>query len=429
MNSPVDHPREVVITGVGVVSPIGVGVDAFRAGLAEGRSGVRPITLFDASEFPVRIGAEVVDFDPKEYIRPRKSLKVMSRDIQFGFAAADMALANAGVQEGKLDPDRFGVVFGAEMIYCELSELESMYRRCMSEGKLNFDLWGEVMASEMFPLWLLRNLPNMVACHIAIVHDARGPNNTIGQSDVSSLSAFFEAVRVIERDAADVMIVGGVGARVNPTSMSYRGDKDLSHRNDDPAHASRPFDKDRDGLVHGEGAAALILESRGHAQQRGAPILARVAGYASGHEACTETKPPTGAAIRQVLIEAMQRAKLTAGDLSHLNASGMSTIEDDPYEAQAIHAVLGDVPVTALKSVFGHIGAGCGAVELAASLVGIQKGEIPGTLNYETPDPACPVNVLARERLSIGPASSRNVLKLSSSRLGHAAALVVSGDV
>ena len=273
MSSPADNPREVVITGIGVVSPIGIGVDAFHAALLEGRSGVRPITLFDASEFPVRIGAEVVDFDPKEYVRPRKSLKVMSRDIQFGFAAADMALTSAGVQAGKLDPDRFGVVFGAEMIYCDLSELESMYRRCMIEGKLNFDLWGEVMASEMYPLWLLRNLPNMVACHIAIVHDARGPNNTIGQSDVSSLSAFFEAVRVIERDAADVMIAGAVGARVNPTSMSYRGDNDLSHRNDDPAHASRPFDAQRDGLVHGEGAAAFILESRQHAQRRGAPIL------------------------------------------------------------------------------------------------------------------------------------------------------------
>ena len=133
--------------------------------------------------------------------------------------------------------------------------------------------------------------------------------------------------------------------------------------------------------------------------------------------------------MRQVIAEAMQRANLTVGDLSHLNASGMGTIEDDPYEAQAIHAALGDVPVTALKSVFGHLGAGCGAVELAASLVGIQKGEIPRTLNYETPDPACPVNVVTGEQLKIGPASSRNVLKLSSSRLGHAAALVVTGDV
>ncbi len=250
-------PREVVITGLGVVSPIGIGRDAFRSALREGISGVRPITLFDASQFPVRIAAEVADFDPKAYVRPRKSLKVMSREIQFGFAAADFALTDAGVQPGSVEPDRFGVVFGAEMIYCDLDELIGIYRRCIAEGRFDFSRWGESMASEMYPLWLLRNLPNMVACHVAIVHDARGPNNTIGHSDVSSLAAIAEAVRVIQRGAADVMIAGGVGARINPTSMSYRGDIDQSHRNDDPARASRPFDAGRDGLVNGEGAAAF----------------------------------------------------------------------------------------------------------------------------------------------------------------------------
>ncbi|HEY2882423.1 MAG TPA: beta-ketoacyl synthase N-terminal-like domain-containing protein, partial [Pirellulales bacterium] len=276
-----DAAREVVITGVGVVSPIGIGREAFWTSLAHGVSGVRPITLFDASDNPVKIGAEVVDFDPKQYVRPRKSLKVMSRDIQFGFAAADMALADAGVAPNSQDPDRFGVVFGSEMIYCELAELEAVYRATLPEGQFDFDRWGEAMMSNIYPLWLLRNLPNMVACHIAIVHDARGPNNTIGHSDVSSLGAMIEAVRVIQRDAADIMIAGGVGARINPTSMAYRGDGDLSHRNDNPAGASRPFESNRDGLVNGEGAAAFILESRQHAQQRGAPILARVLSFAS----------------------------------------------------------------------------------------------------------------------------------------------------
>src|SRR5262245_51189311 len=182
-------PREVVITGLGVVSPIGIGIDAFTDSLRAGRSGVRPIQLFDASGFPVRIVAEVVDFDPKAYVRPRKSLKVMSREIQFGFAAADMAMAAAVLQQGQAEPDRFGVVFAAEMIYCGLDELEAVYRRSMAEGKFDFGRWGEAMMSEMYPLWLLRNLPNMVACQIAIVHDARGPNNTISLSDVSSLLA------------------------------------------------------------------------------------------------------------------------------------------------------------------------------------------------------------------------------------------------
>src|SRR5215471_2164432 len=159
-SSQIATPRDVVITGLGVVSPIGIGTEAFTASLRAGRSGVRPISLFDASGFPVRIGAEVADFDPKAYVRPRKSLKVMSREIQFGFAAADMAMTAARLQPGQAEPDRFGVVFAAEMIYCELDELEAVYRRCAAEGRFDFSRWGEAMMSEMFPLWLLRNLPN-----------------------------------------------------------------------------------------------------------------------------------------------------------------------------------------------------------------------------------------------------------------------------
>jgi len=422
-------PREVVITGVGVVSPIGIGVESFAGSLRAGQSGIRPISLFDASGFPVRIGAEVADFDPKAYVRPRKSLKVMSREIQFGFAAADMAMTDAGLQQGQAEPDRFGVVFAAEMIYCALDELEAVYRRSMAEGKFEFGRWGEAMMSEMFPLWMLRNLPNMVACQIAIVHDARGPNNTINLSDVSSLLAIIEAVRVIQRDAADIMIAGGVGARVNPTSMSYRGDGDLSHRNEEPARACRPFDADRDGLVHGEGAAAFILESRAHAQKRGAPILARVLSYASAHEPLDgnpviKLEPLTGLALRHVLSESLHRAGANPSEIGHVNAHGLGTVSDDRYEAQAIRAVLGDVPVTAPKSFFGHLGAGCGALELAASLVGMSAGEIPLTLNYEQPDRQCPVNVV-REPVQ---SEKRAALKLSSSRLGHAAAIIMAGD-
>lgn len=437
------NPREVVITGLGVVSPIGIGVEAFGASLHAGHSGIRPISLFDASGFPVRIGAEVIDFDPKAYVRPRKSLKVMSREIQFGFAAADMAMTAAGLQQGQAEPDRFGVVFAAEMIYCGLDELAAVYRRCLSEpspsagegrvrGEKQFDFsdWGEAMMSEMFPLWLLRNLPNMVACQIAIVHDARGPNNTINLSDVSSLLAIIEAVRVIERDAADIMIAGGVGARVNPTAMSYRGDGDLSHRNEDAARASRPFDAQRDGLVNGEGSAAFILESRQHAEKRGAPILARVLSYASAHEPlagnpAVKLEPLTGSAIRRVLIDSLTRAGLTASDIGHVNAHGLSTIADDRNEAQAIREILGDVPVTAPKSFFGHLGAGCGAMELAASLIGMNAGEIPITLNYEQPDPECPINVVCGEPLA---SKKRAALKFSSSRLGHAAAIIVAGE-
>jgi 3-oxoacyl-[acyl-carrier-protein] synthase II len=282
---------------------------------------------------------------------------------------------------------------------------------------------------EIYPLWLLRNLPNMVACHIAIAHDARGPNNTIGHSDVSSLNAIIEGVRVIQRDAADVMIVGGVGARVNPTSQSYRGHGDLSHRNDEPARACRPFDAERDGLVNGEGAAAFILESRQHAEKRGAPILARILGYSSAHEPQHPDQPLAGLAARRALTESLTRAGLQPADISHVNAHGLSTINDDRYEAQAIHDVLCDVPITAPKSFFGHLGAGCGAVEMVAALTALQNGEIPFTLNYEHPDPACPVDVVVGEpRRPLDGLIRRAVVKLSTSRLGYAAALVIGPD-
>jgi 3-oxoacyl-[acyl-carrier-protein] synthase II len=420
-----DVMREVVITGLGIVSPIGIGREAFLTSLRNGTSGVRPITLFDTAGFPVHFGAEVRDFDPKAYVRPRKSLKVMAREIQFGFAAADMALADASLGPERAEPDRFGVVFGAEMIYCELSDLESAFRACQQEGEIDVSRWGEAAMSEIYPLWLLKNLPNMVACHVAIAHDARGPNNTIGHSDVSSLAAISEAVRVIERDKADIMIAGGVGARIQPTVMSYRGDLDLSHRNEEPERASRPFDASRDGLVNGEGAAAFVFESRQHAERRGAKILGRVVSYSSAHEPGKSGQPLRGSAIRQVIAGSLTRAGLQPRDVGHVNAHGLSTVEDDRYEAQAIHAVLADVPVTAPKSFFGHLGAGCGAMELAASMIGLSEGEVPCTLNYEQPDPECPVNVIRREPLRT---DRRTFIKLSSSRLGPAAALIVAAE-
>ena len=434
-----DEPREVVITGLGVVSPIGIGRDAFWSSLIEGRSGVRPISRFDTTGLPVRIGAEVLDFDPKAYVRPRKSLKVMSREIQFGFAAADFAINEAALPTATVEPDRFGVVFGAEMIYCDLTELEGAYRQCLASGSFNFTQWYEAAGRELYPLWLLRNLPNMIACHVAIAHDARGPCNTIGHSDVGSLGAITEAVRTIQRGAADVMVAGAVGARVHPTLFAYRGDADLSHRNDQPQHASRPFDAGRDGLVNGEGAAAFVLESRDYAEQRGAPIIARILSYASAHEPLRGNLalgplPLTGSAVRTVLTESLRRAGLEPTDVSHVNAHGLSTIADDRYEAQAIHAVLGDVPVTAPKSFFGHLGAGGGAVELVASILALHAGEIPVTLNYEKPDPACPINVVHGQPLRIGKSqpgakpAPLTALKLSSSRLGHAAALIIAAD-
>jgi 3-oxoacyl-[acyl-carrier-protein] synthase II len=414
--------RDVVITGVGVVSPIGIGADAFWGSLATGASGVVPITSFDASGLPVGFGGEIRGFDPKQHVRPRKSLKVMSRDIQLGFAAADQALADAAIAAGGVDPERFGVLFGADFIYDDINDLQGVFRRCCPDGRFDFELWAASAAEELYPLWLLKQLPNMIASHVAIFHDARGPNNTLVSGEVSGLLAIAEAASVIRRGWADVMLAGGTGSRLHPGAMAIRGDSILSHHTGDCAGACRPFDRDRDGMVNGEAAAAIVLESAEHARSRGAHVLGRLASTAAR---CERWVAPgvavSGRAAQAVLAAALAAADLTAADIGHVNAHGLSTVAEDRAEARAIHAVLGDVPVTAPKSFFGHTGAGSGVVELAASLVGMTRGLVPPTLNYESPDPECPVQVVCGEPMRV----AGGFLKLSMARTGQTAAAVV----
>ncbi|MBN2474685.1 MAG: beta-ketoacyl-[acyl-carrier-protein] synthase family protein [Pirellulales bacterium] len=414
--------QEIVITGVGVVSPIGIGNEAFWTSLREGRSGVHYLDLFGQSDLPVAFGADVADFEPKHYVRPRKSLKVMSRDIQLAFAAADLACAEAGTRENPIDPERLGIVFGSEMITCELSELVAAYRSCIVDGEFDFSRWGEAFMAEMYPLWMLKYLPNMPACHIGIAQDARGPNNSLTLGDVSSLSAVTEAIRVIERGQADAMIAGGAGSRIHPASWVRWEVYELSQRSDAPAAASRPFDAQRDGMVNGEGAGAFLLESRRHAEARGTRILARVLGHASAFEPCRNGQAPQGRAIRHAIRRALDDAGLAPSDIGHVNANGASTTLDDRIEARAIHEVLGDVAVTAPKSFFGNLGAGSGAVEMAASVLALNQGLVPHTLNYQTPDPNCPVRVIHTEPAA---AESPTALVLNHTIFGQAVAIAL----
>jgi 3-oxoacyl-[acyl-carrier-protein] synthase II len=415
---------DVVITGVGVVSPIGIGRDAFWDSLAHGKSGVGRIDSFDTAGLPVASGGEIRDFDPKVHVKPRKSLKVMSRDMQLGFAAADLALADAGLEPGGVDPERFGMIFGADMIYDDLNETAAVFRRCCVDGRFRFDLWAEAVATELHPLWLLKRLPNMTASHAAIHHDARGPNNTIVLGDVSGLLALAEAASVIRRGWADVMLVGGAGCKITPWAMLLGGAKLLSRGRPDPAETSRPFDRDRDGAVHGEGAATVVLESAAHAARRQARVVGRLVAVA----ARCERRPAdwmtglSGAALTGAIRAALAAAGLGRDALGHVNAHGLSTRADDRIEAEVIRAELGDVPVTAPKSFFGTLGAGAGILELAASLVGLGHGQVPPTLNFEHADPACPVNVVHGEP---SPASAGAVLKINVARTGQAAAAVV----
>jgi 3-oxoacyl-[acyl-carrier-protein] synthase II len=421
----ISPPAEVVITGVGAVSPIGIGCEAVWRALQTGQSGVRPLGVFDTAEFPVRVGAEVVDFDAKQYVTPRKSLKVMSRAIQFAFASAQMAMQQAGLTSAQVAPDRFGVVFGADMIQIEPEELVNAFRHCIADERFDFTQWDEHAMSEMYPLWMLKYLPNMPACHIAIVHDARGPNNTIVLSEASSLLAIAEGMRVIERGQADVMIVGGTGSRIHPLNWAFRDHRLLSPRYSPPEQISRPFDAGRDGSVYGEGAAAFILERRQHAEARRAPILARVAGFANTFEVYRSGQPSQGRAIRSAITQCLRDAQIEPGDVGHVNAHGLSTLVHDRVEALAIRDTLGDVPVTALKSFFGNLGAGTGAVELLGTLLAFQTGQVPYTLNYERPDPHCPINVVHGQPQTT---NRKAALVLNQTWMGQSVAMVLCAE-
>lgn len=418
--------RDVVITGVGVVSPIGIGADPFWRALLAGESGIRPIDLFDSSGLTVRFGGQIAGFDPKLYVRPRKSLKVMSREIQLGFAAADLAMADAAIANDRLDPERFGVVFGNDMIYADLEDLETAYQRARTaDGGFSYGQWSEAIHEELHPLWLLKHLPNMTASHIAIAQDARGPNNTIVLGDVSGLLAVAEAASVIERGWADVMLAGGTGSRLHPTALVARGNAQLSTRNDDFQAACRPFDLNRDGLVNAEGAGVVVLESREHADRRGARIRSRLLATAARCEPRQRQDPPTGRGVRLVLREVLSRAGLDAASVGHINAHGLSTVAMDRAEAQAIAAELGDTPVTAPKSSFGHAGAGGGLLELVASVLAVEADAVPPTRNYETPDPDCPIRVIHDEPLSGRP---RTAISLNFGSMGQAAAVAITAD-
>ncbi len=414
--------HQIVITGIGVVSPIGIGSDAFWASLREHRGGVRDLALFEGPGLPITIGADVADFDPKRFVRPRKSLKVMSRDIQMAFAAADLACEQAGHHAVPFAPERMGVLFGSETIPCDLDELAGAFWSCMTGGKFDFHRWGEKALPEMYPLWMLKYLPNMPACHIAIAQDARGPNNSIVLGDVSSLLAVTEAARVIERGQADVIVAGGASSRINLALWVRSGVFGYTRCCEDPASASRPFDSLRDGMVAGEGAAAFTLETQRHAETRGAAILGRVLGFASAFEPNRHGRPLVGTAIRVAITRALDHAGLTPDEVGHVNAHGASTRDDDRIEAQAIRATLGDVPVFAPKSYFGNLGPGGGAVEMVASILALHHEMIPPTLNYEHPDSECPVCVVSGECV---PSRRPTALLLNHTPQGQAAAVVL----
>jgi 3-oxoacyl-[acyl-carrier-protein] synthase II len=430
--------REVVVTGLGVVSPLGVGREAFWQALDAGTSGVdwlpetRALPAGERAQMPFRYAARIKNFDAKQFVQPRKTIKVMCPEIQSAYAAAAMAMQDGGLAKDAVAPERLGVVLGSEMLYGELTELNGCYRHCLGDspagaaGQFDVSRWGEFAFKDLFPLWMLKYLPNMAACHISIAHDARGPNNSIVEGGASSLLAISEAAAAIQRGHADAMLAGGSGSATAFSCMPFRGWQQLATWQGPPEQASRPFDARRTGIVPGEGAGVLLLEARDLAESRGAKVLARIAGWASRFEPpAGPWQPRSGRAIRQSIAAALAAARLRPEDVGHVSAHGESSLHADRSEAQAIRAELGEVPVTAMKSYFGDCAAGSGALELIGSVLGLVHGRVPRTLNYEQPDPECPVNVVAGAAL---PSEKPAAVALNQSLTGQAAAMVITRE-
>ena len=333
---------------------------------------------------------------------------------------------DARLKQGDFDPDRMGVVYGAGRMPSKPQELAGAAAYCTRGDSFNFDLFGEECMEQISPLWLLPQLPNMPACHVAIEHDARGPNNTITSREASPLLALAEAVHTIQRGVTDCMIVGACGSDVHPIDIARLSlVEDLSHR-DDPEKACRPFDIDRNGGILGEGAAAFVIEEYGFARRRGADIYAEVLAVAGGCDGFGDPAAIGGTGLVRSIASVLRKSGVLPQEIGHINGHGRSTKRDDLVEARAYHRALGSaaetIPVMGLKSYFGTFDAGTGAVELAASVLGLRAGIVPFTRNYETPDPLCGLNVIHGEPLTL---KNRTSLKVNRTERGQSAAAIL----
>lgn len=429
--------REVVITGIGIVSPIGIGVDTFWKNLSAGKSGIHTCKLFPVTAAPDAVGGEVVDFTEdvakKTYLKDqRRNIKAMCREIQIGVTSAGLALQHSKVKLDEIDHERLGVEFGANLMLSAPDILtDSCLTCCDPPNHFVFDKWGNTGLPVLEPLWLLRYLPNMPACHISISTDARGPSNSLTMDDASANTVLGEARRVLARGHADIMITGTTGTTLHAIkTLHLELFHDLARTPAEPEKRCRPFELNRSGKVVGEGACTLILEDRDHATKRGAKIWGRLLGTGSSCVVSPEGVVGTRAALVNAMRLAIRDAGLQPQQIGHINAHGLGTRETDVEEAKAILEVFGDdlgrkIPVTALKSVFGNSGAGSGMMELAGSLLGLAHGVVPATLNYDTPDPECPLNIVHGKPL---PMTNKTFLKINVTRMGQASASVIEAS-
>jgi 3-oxoacyl-[acyl-carrier-protein] synthase II len=369
------------VTGVGLVCALGTGTEESWSNLVAGQSGVGSITLFDTTGFDCRIGGEIKNFDPFRWIE-KKELKKMGRFIQVALAGADFAIKMSGWKKEDSDLDEVGVYVSSGIGGFDIIEREHIKLMQGGPGRIS-------------PFFIPSAIVNLASGHISIRYGARGPNSATATACSASAHAIGDSFKIIERGAAEMMICGGTEATITPMGVGgFSSMKALSTRNDDPSHASRPFDAQRDGFVVGEGAGILILESLEHAQKRNAPIMGEIVGYGMSGDAYHITQPAeNGDGAFRVMRAAIKDAKLTPEDIGYVNAHGTSTPLGDVIETRALKRVFGDraksVPISSTKSMTGHLLGGAGGLEAGISVLALRDQIIPPTINLETPDPEC----------------------------------------
>ncbi len=404
-------PARVVITGLGAITPLGLNISDMWAGLCAGRVGIDTITAFDPVGFSCKIAGQVPDYNIRQYVPKnlRKSIKLMSRDIELSVIAAHEAFLNSGLITKGIDPDkinvnpeRMAINIGAGLISCDLVELAPAVAASVTNGKFDIHKWGKDGLELVTPLWLLKYLPNMLACHVGIIHDIQGPSNTITCAEVAGHLAIAEASQVLARGSSDYALAGGAEAKVNPIVMIRQCllGRATSRNNEEPASACRPFDADANGSVFGEAAGLVILENLDNAKKRGAKIYAEVVGVGQSNSINPEYEhiEPNGYGLQIAIEKAIADAQIEPEQLDLIIPHGTGIPADDLAEARAIHAALDQaakkIPVWPTKSMLSNTGAAGSAVDVIAAVCAMNDGKIPTAINCDKKAEGCNLNIV-----------------------------------
>ena len=373
--------KRVVVTGLGCITPVGHGKEAFWKAITEGQSGVGEITKFDAAEYPTKIAAEVKDFSVEEYIE-KKEAKKMDLFVQYAVAGAKLAMEDSKIDTEKIDHEDFGVVLGSGI--GGIATFEDQHKKMLEKGPRRIS-----------PFFIPMMIVNMASGQVSMSLGAKGPNTTVVTACASATNAIGEAYKIIERGDAKLMITGGTEASITPVSIGgFCSMKAMSTANEEPQKASRPFDKNRDGFVMGEGSGILLLEELDHALERGAEIYGEVVGYGMSADAYHITAPaPEGEGGKRAMLKALGDRDTPMESIDYINAHGTSTPYNDQFETMAIKSVFKDhaknLSISSTKSMTGHLLGAAGGIEAIASVLAIKHGIVPPTINYETPDEEC----------------------------------------